>query len=351
MKLLIITQKVDEDDDLLGFFVDWIREFAKHFDQIHVITLARGRFGLPNNVFVHSLGKELGRSKLLQLVKFYLLLFKLVPLSDRVFAHMSPIFVIASWPVAFMFGKRMILWYLHRSVTIRLKIAERLCYKIVTATKESLMFKSKKIIEVGHGINVQRFRMDRNWELISQGSPKILSVGRISEIKDYPTLIRAIAILKNKFPSIKLQIIGRPVMKPDFQTFESSRQLINELDLQMNVELVGFVPYSQIKPYYNNNHININLTPTGGIDKSVLEGMAVGQLTLTSNSAFAKYFGPHSNRLIFEHGNPANLAKKITDLINSSTENKKDISEFLIESVSQHHNLKDLTIKIFQLYE
>ena len=27
--LLIITQKVDQEDDLLGFFVDWIIEFKK----------------------------------------------------------------------------------------------------------------------------------------------------------------------------------------------------------------------------------------------------------------------------------------------------------------------------------
>ena len=141
--LLIITQKVDQEDDLLGFFVDWIIEFSKHFEEVNVITLAKGNCGLPSNVHVHSLGKEKNSSRVFRFFKFYKLLFSLVLKSSGIFAHMSPIFVIASWPVAFIFRKKIIFWYLHRSVTLRLKIAEKLCYKIVTAAKESLKFKSK----------------------------------------------------------------------------------------------------------------------------------------------------------------------------------------------------------------
>lgn len=34
MRLLIITQKVDENDAILGFFHGWIAEFAKHCEQL-----------------------------------------------------------------------------------------------------------------------------------------------------------------------------------------------------------------------------------------------------------------------------------------------------------------------------
>src|SRR3989344_5711431 len=109
MNLLIITQKVDEQDDLLGFFVDWIREFSAKFDKVFVITLAKGSYDLPGNVFVYSLGKERGNSKMSRLIVFYKLLLSLVPKSSGVFVHMSPIFVIASWPLAFVFRKKIIL--------------------------------------------------------------------------------------------------------------------------------------------------------------------------------------------------------------------------------------------------
>jgi hypothetical protein len=69
--LLVVCQKVDEDDDLLGFFVGWIREFAKNFEKVFVITLAKGKYDLPSNVEVYSLGKERGDSKFVQLFRFY----------------------------------------------------------------------------------------------------------------------------------------------------------------------------------------------------------------------------------------------------------------------------------------
>ncbi|MEK7538915.1 MAG: hypothetical protein AAB552_03680 [Patescibacteria group bacterium] len=59
MKLLILTQKVDQNDDILGFFHGWIREFAKHAEQVTVIALGVGEYDLPKNVRVFSLGKEL----------------------------------------------------------------------------------------------------------------------------------------------------------------------------------------------------------------------------------------------------------------------------------------------------
>ena len=57
MKLLIITQKVDENDQLLGFFIDWIRLFSEKFERIIIICLEKGVFELPENVEVISLGK------------------------------------------------------------------------------------------------------------------------------------------------------------------------------------------------------------------------------------------------------------------------------------------------------
>src|SRR3989338_4195100 len=138
MNLLIITREVNVEDDILGFFVEWIKEFSKYFDRVFVITLAKGSYDLPGNVFVYSLGKERGNSKMSRLIVFYKLLLSLVPKSSGVFVPLSPIFVIASWPLAFVFRKKIILWYLHRSVTFRLRVAEKLCYRIVTAARESL---------------------------------------------------------------------------------------------------------------------------------------------------------------------------------------------------------------------
>ncbi len=194
--ILVITQKVDQEDDLLGFFVAWLREFARSFDRVFVIALAKGKYDLPSNVVINSLGKEKNAPKFIQAFRFYKLLFQLVPQADSIFAHMSPIFAIAAWPITFIYGRKIVLWYLHRSVTPRLQFAEKLCASIVTADKDSLQLKSRKVVEVGHGIEVEKFRGEHDW---NRTNPlRIISVGRISPIKNYETLIQAAYLLREK---------------------------------------------------------------------------------------------------------------------------------------------------------
>ena len=71
MKLLIITQKVDKNDQLLGFFVSWIEKLSKKFESVLVLCLEKGEYDLPTNVKVISLGKEINQPKVLWLFNFY----------------------------------------------------------------------------------------------------------------------------------------------------------------------------------------------------------------------------------------------------------------------------------------
>ena len=346
--LLVITQRVDEEDDLLGFFVDWIREFAKHFDRVSVITLAKGKFDLPANVEVFSLGKEKGRSKILWPIIFYWRLLQSLPRARGMFAHMSPAFAIAAWPLTALFGKKLVLWYLHRSVTLKLRIAARLCHTIATASLESLNLKSDKIVEVGHGINVNRFRSDRIWDR-SHDILRVISVGRLSKIKNYETLIRAVYTLKNNGINLQAEIIGQPVMAPDFEYTKSLNQLVSELNLDQTVKFSGLIPYDRIAECYKKADVAINLAPSGGIDKAVLEAMASGNLILVSNESFRRYLGVYASSLIFKHDDPVDLAEKLIALHALPALEKEKISRFLIEQVSQNHNLSSLIPKLAAL--
>ncbi|MEK7124962.1 MAG: glycosyltransferase family 4 protein [Patescibacteria group bacterium] len=347
--ILIITQKVDERDDLLGFFVDWLREFARHCDQVHVIALGTGAYDLPPHVFVHSLGKEKNAPRWRRLLRFFRLLWRLAPSSDGIFAHMSPIFVIASWPVAFLFHKKIILWYLHRSVTIRLRIAEMLSHRIVTATRESLRLKSGKIMELGHGINIERF--SERGAVGGISAARILSVGRISPIKHYETLIDAVRLLEQHNIAVTVTIIGKPVMRGDVEYETMLKERVSRFDMTGKISFGGFVPYAQIHNCYQGTDIVVNLTPTGGIDKVVLEAMAAGCLVLVSNDAFRKYFGQYSNQLIFKHDDPQDLAHKVRGLLSLSPEEKEKLRGFLINIVQAHHNITSLIPAIVRLYE
>ena len=92
------------------------------------------------------------------------------------------------------------------------------------------------------------------------------------------------------------------------------------------------------------------MTPKGGIDKSLLEAMASGALILTSNEEMARYLGEYDKELVFDYGDPADLAKKLTEVTNWSISKKQGISSFLLGSVNKFHNLKNLIEKIMKLY-
>lgn len=351
-KLVVITPKVDANDDLLGSFVSWLKEFAKYFDRVEVICLAKGQYDLPPNVFVHSLGKERGNAWLARALNFYKLLFCLIPQSEGVFASYSPIYALASWPAAWLFRKKIILWYLHRAVTFRLKLAEKICEKIVTASRDSLKFKSDKILELGHGIDLDYFHPSEISEtVISPGRfLEVLSVGRISPIKNYETLLSATKILKDGGVDFKLKIIGQPIMPSDFPYFEKLKILRRELGLEQEVEFVGFVPYSQILPSYRKAQILINPLPSGGLDRTVLEGMAVGLLPLTSNNVFGRYFGRYASDLIFAYNQPEDLADKIRVVGTWPDSKKKEVASFLRQQVARFHDKKELIKNISHLY-
>jgi len=219
-----------------------------------------------------------------------------------------------------------------------LKIAEKLSHRIITAAKESLRIKSKKIIETGHGININMFKTERDW---LSSKLRILSVGRISPIKNYETLLKASKILKDTGVNFSLKIVGQPVMVKDHQYFKFLESLKEELGLNDLVEFTGFISHNKIPGYYKEADMIIGLTPRGGIDKTILEGMASGCLALTSNNVFGNYFGRYSDQLLFNYGDAKNLAEKIMRINKSSLDSKKEVSNFMIESVIHHHKLED----------
>lgn len=69
--------------------------------------------------------------------------------------------------------------------------------------------------------------------------PVIISVGRLQALKDFPTLIRAFALVRQQMP-VRLMILGDGEERPRLEA------LIEELDLKSDVALPGFVsnPYA-----------------------------------------------------------------------------------------------------------
>ncbi len=351
MRLLIITQKVDNEDDLLGFFHSWILEFAKNCQQITVICLQKGQFNLSSNVKVLSLGKEQGRSVVKYIVRFYKYIWQERREYDAVFVHMNIEYVLLGGLPWRLMNKKIALWYLHKAADWKLRIAVWLAQIIFTASPESFRLKSNKIKIVGHGINTAAFKKTGSER--SGNNFKILYVGRISAIKNQALLIEAANILLNqkKKVNFKIELIGSAVYRQDDEYSDELKRRINDYRLAEHVVFIGSVPNKEIAKYYQSADLTINLCPTGGMDKAVLESMAAGVPVIALNKTFIDVFGKYSEELILKEPKAEDLAEKIISQMQAGLEKRASMSEDLTKIVEDNFNLAKLVKKIIEEYQ
>ena len=275
-KLLIVTQKVDRNDSNLGFFHRWIEEFANYAD-ITVIASFIGEHHLPSNVRINSLGKERGVSRIARIFNFWKLFARHLLDADTVFFHMIPEFVVAAIPILVFRKCKKALWYVHGSVPIWLRIAEKFVDVIFTTNPACFRLPSKKVVYTGHAIDTEFFKPAP----MPSETLRLMTAGRESPIKHTDIIRAAISELHSTF-----------------------RQKV-EFDAYANI------PYSKMPDMYHAHDMFLSMSATGSVDKAVLEAMACGLTVITANEAFrdilsARYFLPIRD--------PKLLAERIAEL-------------------------------------
>jgi len=368
MKLLIITQKVDINDDVLGFFHGWIAEFAKHCEKVTVVCLYEGKHSLTSNVKIFSLRKELHvtrspraskaslrgytlREKLFVRIKYLSNFYRLI-IAERsnyghVFVHMNPIYAILGWPLWKLWGKKISLWYTHKTIDLKLRLAEKLVDKIFTASKSSFRIASTKVNIMGHGIDVQKFKIQNSKFKIDSDYFKIITVGRISPVKDYITLIEAAGILSKENVNFQIEIIGGPGTPEQYGYYGHLQDVVRYKQLDKMIYFLGKVSNKDITGYLQNAHIFVNMSHTGSLDKAALEAMACELPVLSCNEAIIDdILADYKEKLYFEKSNPRMLAEKIMALMDMNFEERQALGKELREIVVKEHNLSNLIAKI-----
>jgi len=342
LNLLIITQKVDENDQLLGFFIEWLKRFSYKFEKITVLCLEKGQFDLPENVKVFSMGKDGGASKIKQLSTFYFLLSTLRNDYDAVFVHMNPIWVVVGGPFWRLMNKKVFLWYTSRGVTTKLKVAEKLADVIFTASERSFYRKLKKVSVTDHGIDTDFFRpITNSQQSVTDNKIKILSVGRISSVKNYETLVDAAKILKDEKVNFFVTMIGEAPLEKDKNYEKSLRLKIRDLGLEDNFNFVGKINHRDLVPYYQSHDVFVHLSKTGSLDKALLEAMACGMQVLSSNYSAKAFLAP---QFLFDEDKADDLAFKLR--IISEKHYQMEPERSLRDYVVKNHNLDRLIDKI-----
>lgn len=184
------------------------------------------------------------------------------------------------------------------------------------------------------------------------GKFRIASIGRISPVKDYETLIKAADILQESgIKDFVIEIYGRIGLSEHQGYYDSLVEFVNNANLDEIVKFQGELDYGYVDEIYNEADLFVNLSQTGSIDKAVLEAAACETLVLTSNEAFEKILNEISPLLFFRRDHPEDLAAKIEGIKSLSGEVRVKIGRQLRKMVEQNHNLNNLAAKIVEEFK
>ncbi len=274
MRLLITTQAVDQNDPVLGFFVRWIEEIALHCEQVTVICLRKGEHQLPPNVRVFPLG---GSGRLSRAYKILKSTYCFRGNYDAVFVHMNPEYLVVAGWLWRILGKRTVLWYTHKSIDLKLRIATAVANAICSASKESFRLRTRKLNIMNHGIDTDYFAPDAS---VLRGN-HWLSVGRLNLSKRHDLIVREAAETGKE-----LRIAGEGPERTNLEALARERGA--------KVEFLGGLSHAQVREEYRRAALFVHRSETGSLDKVVLEALACGCPINTTDQAlkFLEHEGP-----------------------------------------------------------
>jgi glycosyltransferase involved in cell wall biosynthesis len=277
-----------------------------------------------------SLGKEKGVGKISRLFRFYSLVWRYRAEYDVVLVHMNPIWVVLGGIPWHMMGKKVALWYTHKAVTWKLRMAVHGADVIFTASPESFRIASPKVIVTGHGIDTTLFSPDAG---TPRNDASLLTVGRIAPVKNLEVLVDAVSLLHQQDSALTVVIVGVPALRRDREYETAIRQRIAHAGLTDRFVFAGKHRNDQLLPFYRSCGVFVHMSRTGSLDKALLEAMACGARVVSSNDA-AKAFLPRE--LTFDERDPASLAAAISSAL------ERPADPALRAYVVQHHDLSVL---------
>ncbi|MBI3336794.1 glycosyltransferase [Candidatus Peregrinibacteria bacterium] len=327
MKLLIITQKVDRADPILGFFHHWVEEFSKNFEKVTVIGQFVGEYELPANVHVYSLGKERGKSLIGQVFSFQFSVFKLRREYDAVFVHMTPIWIVLGAPVWILLRKRMYLWYEARGTRWPLRVAVLFVRKVFSASVSGMPIETSKSVITGHGIDTTVF--------VPTANPRIqkilLTAGRVSRSKRLECIFRLLRGISDEYA---LMVCGEPITRDDVAYEKELEDLLIRENLRPRVVIrpctqVGVRSLLQVARVFLH-------ASTTALDKAVLEAMACGCPVVSTNPAVHGVLPKECC------ATDENFLEKVQRVLDLSDSEQRKLGEALRQRVVQEHDVQKL---------
>ena len=205
-----------------------------------------------------------------------------------------------------------------------------------------------KIQKVPLGIDLEKFEL-RPREKSSEEPYKILTVGRFVEKKGIKYGLEAVAEFDEEY-DIEYNIVG------DGELREKIEQKIEELGLQQEVTLHGYVEYSKMREMMYENHILLAPSVTAesgdkeGAPMVIIEGQATEMPVIsTRHSGIPEIVKQGDSAYLAEERNSQELAEKLEKMLEESDQwHKKGLDGR--EFIEQKHSIEKMAKNLEELY-
>jgi len=338
-RMIFVTQVLDPADRVLGASADLARALAARCDRLAVVANEVRAVPADLDADVISLGKETGVGRAVRGLRYERAVtrFSRRMRADALLAHMCPVYLNLAAPIAKPLGVRTILWYAHPARSAGLRLAEWLADVVLTSLPGAYPGRTREVVAIGQAIDVEAFPYAEPSP--SDGSLRLLALGRTSPSKGYPVAIRGIARACERGADVRLRIVGPATTAAERRHREELLRLIDELGLQEAIALESGVPRGDARDLLQWCDALVNTTIPGSGDKVVFEAMATGRPVLVSNPAFAPVLGDLPLSLRFPDGRAEGLADRIVDLTSTPVDLRAELGRELRRRVEQDHSV------------
>lgn len=181
---------------------------------------------------------------------------------------------------------------------------------------------------VPNGVDGERFQpMEKDAMLVNQyglaGKMVIGFIGSFYAFEGLQYLIQAVPEIIKECSHIKFLIVG------DGDEMENLKAMVKELDIESHVLFSGRVPYKDILRYYSAIDIFVYPRKSERLTELVtplkpLEAMSMAKAVIGSNvGGIRELVRDGETGVLFQPGNPIDLAKKCLDLIHDNEKRNK----------------------------
>jgi len=234
-------------------------------------------------------------------------------------------------------------------VSTLVRVAESLTFRlcnVIISNRDMSWYHSKvhrKQMILSQGVDLALFDRKATPSLSSMAFPKLITVSRLDKQKNIESVLKALKLLKDRYPTIAYHIVG---LGPNEK---SLREEVKTLELSDNVVFHGYVKPERIPSMLKSCDVFVLPSLIEALPSAVLEAMAceVPVIMGSTRYDYADWFANEEN-VILVRGDPENLAHSVIRIM-SDNELERKLVHNALEHVRKYHNSSSTRVHFTKL--